>query len=186
MPLSLCSDSDTNSRQPLYKYVPLFFLGFYTLHWDTPLCSYSPCSTQPLTAHTGLPTSMHVCPLPPCLASDFLHKSASSLWISSSPDLGFYSECHASLLFKILQTKWSSRGKLFFLCECLLIPLWHCLPMISPSMIILFSQLKFWHLMEYTSLPCFCGSCHFTLFEFWLFILGYSDYMDSSSPLPHL
>ena len=63
------------------------------------------------------------------------------------------------------------------LCECLLIPLWEWLPMTSPSMNILFSLLKLWHLMQHTSLPCFCGSYHFTLFEFWLPILGYSDGM---------
>ena len=64
------------------------------------------------------------------------------------------------------------------LCECLLIPLWEWLPMTSPSMNILFSLLKLWHLMQHISLPCFCGSYHFTLFEFWLPIPGYSECRD--------
>ena len=44
--------------------LPLPCLGFDTLQWNTPMFRYSPCSTQPLTAHTGLPTSMHGCPPP--------------------------------------------------------------------------------------------------------------------------
>ena len=44
--------------------LPLPCLGFDTLQWDTPMFRYSPYSTQPLTARTGLPTSMHGCPSP--------------------------------------------------------------------------------------------------------------------------
>ena len=44
--------------------LPLPCLGFDTLQSNTPVFRYSPCSTQPLTAHTGLPTSMHGCPPP--------------------------------------------------------------------------------------------------------------------------
>ena len=44
--------------------LPLPCLGFDTLQWHTPRFRYFPCSTQPLTAHTVLPTSMHGCPPP--------------------------------------------------------------------------------------------------------------------------
>ena len=78
------------------------------------------------------------------------------------------------------------------LCEGLLIPLWHWISMKRPSTDILFSLLKFSHLILYTSLPCSCGSYRFTLFEFWLPVLGYSVCMDilftptlSSGPLWH-
>ena len=86
---------------PFISILPLSCLGFDTLHWHTPMFRYSPCS-QPLTAHTDLPHLHPWMPSSPCLASDFLHKSASSLWISSSLDRGFYSSCLARLLFNIL------------------------------------------------------------------------------------
>ena len=44
--------------------LPLPCLGFDTLQGGTPTFRYPLCSTQPLTAHTGLPTSMLRCPLP--------------------------------------------------------------------------------------------------------------------------
>ena len=49
---------------PYINIPPLPCLGFDTLQWDTPMFRYFPYSTQPLTAHTGLPTSMHGCPPP--------------------------------------------------------------------------------------------------------------------------
>ena len=49
---------------PFISILPLSCLGFDTLHWHIPMCRYCSCSTQPLTAHTGLPTSMHGCPPP--------------------------------------------------------------------------------------------------------------------------
>ena len=70
---------------PFISVLSLSCLGFDTLHWHTPMFRYSPCS-QPLTAHTDLPHLHPWMPSSPCLASDFLHKSASSLWISSSLD----------------------------------------------------------------------------------------------------
>ena len=156
---------------PFISVPPLPCLGFDTLHWHTPMCRYSPCYTQSLPAHTEL-APLHPWMLSlPCLASDFLHKSVSSLWIYSSLNLCFYSSCLARLLFNILWTNWLL-WQTVLLCECLLIPLWRWLPMARPSMDILFSLLKYWHLILHTSLPCSCGSYHFTLFEFWLHILG--------------
>ena len=162
---------------PFISIPPLPCLGFDTLHWHTPMCRYSPCYTQSLPAHTEL-APLHPWMLSlPCLASDFLHKSVSSLWIYSSLNLCFYSSCLARLLFNILWTNWLL-WQTVLLCECLLIPLWRWLPMARPSMDILFSLLKYWHLILHTSLPCSCGSYHFTIFEFWPPILGYSDCMD--------
>ena len=157
--------------------LPLSCLGFDTLHWHIPMCRYCSCSTQPLTAHPDLPHLHPWMTSSPCLASEFLHKSASSLWISSSLNLCFYSSCLARLLFNILQINWLL-WQTALLCECVLIPLWHWLPMACLSMYILFSLLKYWHLILHTSLPCSCGSYHFTLFEFWPPILGYSDCVD--------
>ena len=162
---------------PFISIPPLPCLGFDTLHWHTPMCRYSPCYTQSLPAHTEL-APLHPWMLSlPCLASDFLHKSVSSLWIYSSLNLCFYSSCLARLLFNILWTNWLL-WQTVLLCECLLIPLWRWLPMARPSMDILFSLLKYWHLILHTSLPCSCGSYHFTIFEFWPPILGSSDCMD--------
>ena len=61
----------------------------------------------PLSLKQIWPTSMHGYPslLAWPLTSDFLHKSASSLWMSSSPISHFYSACLTSFLFNILWTK---------------------------------------------------------------------------------
>ena len=65
VPFSTYSDSDTHFRQPFYKHTPLTLLGlWYSVMGYPPMFRYSPCSTQPLTTHTGLPTSMHGCPPP--------------------------------------------------------------------------------------------------------------------------
>ena len=171
MPFSTYSGYDTHSRQPFHKHTPLILLGLWYSALAYPhvqilflFHSASNCPHRAAHFHAWMPSS-------PCLASDFLHKSASSLWIYSSLNLCFYSSCLARLLFNILQINWLL-WQTALLCECVLIPLWHWLPMACPSMYILFSLLKYWHLILHTSLPCSCGSYHFTLFEFWLHILG--------------
>ena len=97
---------------PFVNIHPLVCLGFDTLHWDTSMCRYSPCSTQLLITLIGLAHLHAWMPSSPCLASDFLHKTASSLWIWSSLELGYCSAWQASLLFNILWTKPTSHSKL--------------------------------------------------------------------------
>ena len=59
---------------PFINTPSLCCLGFDTLHWDTPMCRYSPCSTQTLNVHTKL-SHPHPCiHSSPCLASDFLQQ----------------------------------------------------------------------------------------------------------------
>ena len=192
VPFSTYSDSDTHSRQPFYKPTPLTLLGLWYSAIRYPhvqllplFHSASNCPHRAAHFHAWMPSSS-------CLASDFLHKSASSMWISTSLDLGFYSACLASLLFDILCTKLTLVSGFSALWIPLLIPLWHWLPMIRPGMDILFSLFKFSHIILHTSLPCSCGSYRFTLFEFWHLILGYVVCADilftptiSSGPLWH-
>jgi len=97
---------------PFVNIHPLVCLGFDTLHWDTLMCRYSPCSTQLLITLIGLAHLHAWMPSSPCLASDFLHKTASSLWIWPSLELGYCSAWQASLLFNILWTKPTSHSKL--------------------------------------------------------------------------
>ena len=103
--LSTYSDSDTHSRQPLYKHTPLTLLGLWYSAMGYPhvqilslFHSASNCTQRAAHFHAWMPFSS-------CMASDSLHKSASSMWISASLDLGFYSACLANLLFNILWTK---------------------------------------------------------------------------------
>ena len=105
VPFSTYSDSDTHSRQPFYKPTPLTLLGLWYSAMRYPhvqllplFHSASNCPHRAAHFHAWMPSSS-------CLASDLLHKSASSMWISTSLDLGFYSACLASLLFDILCTK---------------------------------------------------------------------------------
>ena len=102
---STYSDSDTHSRQPFYKHAPFILLGLWYSEIGYPhvqiLFLFHSASNYPHRAshfHAWMPSFS-------CLASDFLHKSLSSMWISTSLDLGFYSACLASLLFDILWTK---------------------------------------------------------------------------------
>ena len=163
MPFSTYSDSDTHFRQLFYKHTPLTLLGLWYSargypHVQIPSLfhSASNCPHRAAHFHAWMPFS-------PWLASDFLHKYASSMWISTSLGLGFYSACLASLLSSGLNwLLWQTS----LLCEGLLIPLCHWLPMIYPGMDILFTLLKFSHFILHTSLSCSCGSYRFTLFEF--------------------
>ena len=192
MRFSTYSDSDTHFRQPFYKHTPLTLLGlWYSVMGYPPMFRYSPCSTQPLTAHTGLPTSMHGCP-PPLAWSLTLYTNLpppcefSHLWAYVFPLHAWPASYLISSGLNWLL--WQAS----LLCEGLLFPLWHWLPMIRPGMDILFTLPKFSHFILHTSLPCSCGSYHFTLFESWLPVLAYSVCMDilfpptlSSGPLRH-
>ena len=89
VPFSTYSDSDTHSRQPFYKPTPLTLLGLWYSATGYPHVQilplfHSACNCPHRAAHFGawMPSSS-------CLASDLLHKSASSMWISTSLDWGF-------------------------------------------------------------------------------------------------
>ena len=86
VPFSTYSDSDTHSRQPFYKPTPLTLLGLWYSATGYPHVQilplfHSACNCPHRAAHFGawMPSSS-------CLASDLLHKSASSMWISTSLD----------------------------------------------------------------------------------------------------
>ena len=189
MPFSTYSGSDIHSRKHFYKCSPFTLLGLWYSTLAHPhvqilflFHSTSNCPPRPAPAPGvdalltlfGLWLSAQICLL---------------FGISFSPDLDF--TLHAWPAFYLISCRlnWLSR-QAALLCDCFLFPLWHWLSMTYPSMGMLFSLLKFWHFMLHTSLPYTCGSCHFTLFEFWLPILGYYDCMDilftPPSPLtPH-
>ena len=88
-----------------YKHTLLTLLGIWYSAMGYPhvqilslFHSASNCTQRAAHFHAWMPFSS-------CMASDSLHKSASSMWISASLDLGFYSACLANLLFNILWTK---------------------------------------------------------------------------------
>lgn len=79
-----------------------------------------------------------------------LHKSASSMWISTSLDLGFYSACLASVPFDILWIDW----RLWQASSALWRPLNPTLALaahdIHPGMDILISLFRFSHIILHT------------------------------------
>ena len=60
--------------KPFINMSPLPYFCFDTIHWDTPMCRYSPGSTQPLPAHSKLSHIYAWMPSYLCLTSVFLHK----------------------------------------------------------------------------------------------------------------
>ena len=105
MPISTYSDSDTHSKQRFCKHTPPTLLGLWYAAMQYPHVQILPlfhsaynCPHRAAHFHAWMPSSS-------CLASDFLHTSASSMWILAFLHLGFYSACLASLLFNILWTK---------------------------------------------------------------------------------
>ena len=101
VPFSTYSDSGTNSRQLFYTYAPFTLLGFWYLALGHPVLPMFHSASNCPDRAAPLP-----CPSPFAWPLAFYtHKSASSMWISDSLDLGFYSACLASFLFDILWTK---------------------------------------------------------------------------------